>query len=135
MRMLVGVAAIAWLATSARLLVVAMMSAIATVGILKTITNVDGPSDLLPFGGPYPFVSDPSLVFCARTPNEQEQTAIACEYSTYTPEVCSLDQHDLRVNRLSCRMRSRLFAWRSCNHVAVDRLRCSRGRLCESPRQ
>lgn len=36
--------------------VVAMVLAVACVGLLKTVTNVDCPWDLVPFGGHFPFV-------------------------------------------------------------------------------
>jgi membrane-associated PAP2 superfamily phosphatase len=66
-RGLVAAAACGWLGTYARpefrvlrrplgYFVVAMVLAVGSVGLLKTITNVDCPWDLLPFGGRYPFV-------------------------------------------------------------------------------
>lgn len=66
-RVLVAFAACAWLGTYAlpefRVLrrqlgyfVVAVVLAVGSVGLLKTITNVDCPWDLLPFGGSFPAV-------------------------------------------------------------------------------
>lgn len=66
-RALVAAAGAAWIATyidaslrplrrPAAYFVVATVLAVGCVGILKTVTNVDCPWDLAPFGGRYPFV-------------------------------------------------------------------------------